>query len=98
MKQRYIVRGTSRFGDKVRLFLSFDDVVKKSSKINMFEMIGMARDMEAMEKMQDEMQQKAIMMQQPDCVTISYDEWQKYKYKIDDIIWIDVTSEDRVEE
>jgi hypothetical protein len=97
MKIRYVIKGTNRIGDKVRLFLSFDDVVKKSNKMSLLETIGMARDMEAMEKMQEEIQQKALLMQQPDCVTISYDEWQQYKYKIDDIIWVEIMLGDKVD-
>jgi len=94
MKQRMICKGTSRIGDKVRLFLSFDDVVKKSSKVGLMDAMAMLGNME---NMQEEIQQKALLMQQPDCVTIPYSEWQQYQYKIDDIIWIEVTSEDKVD-
>lgn len=94
MKIRMKCKGTSRIGDKVRLFLSFDDIVKKSSKIGMMDALGMLGNME---NIQEEIQQKALLMQQPDCVTISYGEWQNYKYKIDDIIWIEITSEDKVD-
>jgi len=97
MKIRYNIKGTTRIGDKVRLFLSFDDVLKKTNKMSLLETIGMARDMEAMEKMQEEIQQKALLAQNPDCVTISYDEWKQYKYKIDDIIWVEVTLGDKIE-
>jgi hypothetical protein len=97
MKQTMKIKGTLRIGDKVRLFLMFDDVVKKSSKMSLMETIGMARDIGAMEKMQEEIQQQALLMQQPDCVTIPYEDWKKYQYKVDDIIWIEITSDEKME-
>jgi hypothetical protein len=76
----------------------FDDTVKKTSKMSMIEMIGTMRDMGEMSKMQDEIQQKALLAQQPDCVTIPYEDWQKYQYKVDDIIWIEITSDEKMEQ
>ena len=92
------IKGTLRVGDKVRLFLMFDDIVKKSSKMSLLETIGTMRDMGEMSKMQDEIQQKALLAQQPDCVTIPYEDWQKYQYKVDDIIWIEITSDEKMEQ
>jgi hypothetical protein len=92
-----LIKGTLRIGDKVRLFLMFDDIVKKTNKMSLLETIGTMRDMGEMSKMQDEIQQKALLAQQPDCVTIPYEEWQKYQYKVDDIIWIEITSDEKME-
>lgn len=97
MKQRMVIRGTLRIGDKVRLFLTFDDVVKKSSKMGLLETIGTFKDMDGMMKLQEDIQQKAMLSQQPDCLTISYEEWQRCQYKVDDIVWIEVTPDEKME-
>ena len=87
MKQRYIVKGTMRLGEFVRLFLSKEDVAKPSEKIGMLEMMSNSK------KIIEEQQIKAVLTQQPDVITISYEEWKKHQYKVDDIVWIDVREE-----
>lgn len=90
MRERYKIVGTHRFGDKVRLFLLFDSIVKEKEQSGLFDMVGM---MGNLGKLQEDIQTKAILMQQPDCITIPYEEWKKYEYKVDDIVWVEVTSD-----
>jgi len=94
MKERYKIVGTFRLGDKVRLFLKFDSLVKEKEEagglLNMVKMAG------NMDEIQEKMQVKMQLAQQPDVITISYEEWSKYEYKVDDIIYVEVTS-DKVE-
>ena len=94
MKQRYKIVGTFRLGDKVRLFLKFDSLVKEKEEAGgLFNAIKMAGNME---QIQEEMQVKMQLSQQPDVITISFEEWSKYEYKVGDIIYIEVIS-DKVE-
>lgn len=91
MRERYKIVGTFRLGDKVRLFLKFDSLVKEKEDaggiLNMMKMAG------NMDQIQEEMHVKMQLAQQPDVVTISYDEWVKYEYKVGDIIYLEVTSD-----
>ena len=94
MKERYKIAGTFRLGDKVRLFLKFDSLVKEKEDsggiMNMMKMAG------NMDEIQEKMQAKMQLAQQPDVITISFEEWLKYEYKVGDIIYVEVTS-DKVE-
>ena len=94
MKERYKVVGTFRLGDKVRLFLKFDSLVKEKEEpggiLNMVKMAG------NMDEIQEKMQVKMQLAQQPDVITISYEEWLKYEYKVEDVIYVEVTS-DKIE-
>lgn len=87
MKMRYIIKGTIRMGELVRLLLLKEDVVKKSGKMSILEMASNAQQV-----IQDQ-QMQAILTQQPDTVTISHEEWEKHQYKVDDIVWVDITPE-----
>lgn len=93
MKTRYIVIGTHKLGDKVRLFLMFDSLIQEKSNGGIFDIMKMAGNMENIQK---EIQIKATLMQSPDVITISYEEWQKQQYKVDDIVWIEVISDKEV--
>jgi len=97
MKQRYVIKGTGRIGDKVRLFLVYDDLVKEKdeNEMGMMASLGMLKNLNVI---QEEMQQKAILMSQPDTITISYEEWERYKYKIDDVIYVEVISDEKMEQ
>ena len=86
MKTRCIIKGTNRVGDKVRLILSPDDAVQEKPNI-------MSGIMGNPQGMMDKMQQDALLKSQPDTVTISFEEWQKHQYKIDDVIWLEVSPE-----
>ena len=93
MKTRYVIKGTFRLSDKVRLFLMFDDVIKEKESAGVMSMLNKVGNMS---QLQEDMQQKAMLMQNPDTITIPYEEWKKYEYKVDDIIYVEVTS-DKVE-
>ena len=88
MKQRYVIKGTIRMGEFVRLLLTKEEIAKPSEKVGIMEMASNIHSV--MEKQQT----KAVMLQQPDTITITYDEWKKYTYKVDDIVWVDITSEE----
>jgi hypothetical protein len=87
MRQRYIIKGTIRMGDLVRLLLMKEDIAKPSEKIDLFEMASKAQEI------MESQQTKAVLTQQPDTITISYKEWKEYEYKVDDIVWIEVKAE-----
>ena len=87
MKQRYSVKGTIRMGEFVRLLLTKDDITKESTKLDIMKMAS------NLQHVMETQQTKAIMIQQPDMITISYDEWKEHMYKVDDIVWIDVNPE-----
>jgi len=70
----------------VRLFLDRQDLIKEQEP-------GIMGALADMEGMQLRMQQKAVMMQQPDVVSIPFEEWEKKQYKIGDYVWIDITGE-----
>ena len=84
MRQRYIVKGTMRIGDLVRLFLAKEDIIKTQEKLGIFEMASKAQEI------MEQQQIKAQLAQQPDLITIPYEEWKKYEYKVDDIVWVDI--------
>lgn len=87
MNQRYVIKGTIRMGELVRLLLMKEDVARPVEKMGMLEMATKAQEII------ESQQTKAILTQSPDTITISYDEWKKYEYKVDDIIWVDVKAE-----
>ena len=82
MKKMYTIKGTTKVGDKVRLFLTSEEVVQE--KPSLTGMLG--NPMGLMEKMK----QDAILQQQPDTITIDLEEWEKHQYKINDVVWISV--------
>jgi len=86
MKTRYQITGTTRLNNLVRLFLDRQDLVKEQEP-------GIMSALADMEGMQLKMQQKAVLMQQPDVISIPFEEWKKKQYKIGDYIWIDITDE-----
>ena len=87
MKQRYSIKGTIRMGEFVRLLLTKEDIAKESKKMGIMEMAS------NLNQVMETQQTKAVLTQQPDMVTISYDEWKEHMYKVDDIVWIDVNPE-----
>jgi len=88
MKQRYIVKGTIRMGNLVRLMLLKEDLIQTPEKMGIFEMASKAQEVMEMQQV------KAVLFQQPDTVTIPYEEWKKYEYKVDDVIWLEIKSEE----
>lgn len=91
MKVRYKICGTHRLGDKVRLFLKFDSPVEeKTDSGGMFETM---KKIGNLGQLQEDIQIKAVLAQQPDVVTIDYVEWKKFEYKVDDVVWIEVISD-----
>jgi len=87
MKQRYMIKGTIRMGEFVRLLLTKEELAKPSEKVGIMEMAS------NIHHVMETQQTKAIMIQQPDTITISYDEWKEHVYKVDDIVWIDINPE-----
>jgi len=86
MKKMYTIRGTTKVGDKVRLFLATEEVVQEKPSLT-----GMiSNPMGLMEKMKTD----AILQQQPDTITIDLEEWKKHQYKINDVVWITVEPEE----
>ena len=94
MKERYKICGTHRLGDKVRLFLQFDSLVKEKKESG--GLLDTAKMLGNLSQLQEDIQVKAQLMQQPDVITIPYEEWKKYEYKVDDVVFVEVTS-DKVE-
>ena len=82
MKIRYQITGVTRLNDMVRVFLDRQDVIQEEEP-GIFDMV---RDMGGI---QTKMQQKAILSQQPDVLTIPFDLYEKKHYKIGDYVWID---------
>ena len=74
-------------GEFVRLLLTKEDIAKESKKMGIMEMAS------NLNQVMETQQTKAVLTQQPDMVTISYDEWKEHMYKVDDIVWIDVNPE-----
>ena len=91
MKQRYVIIGTRRFGDNVRLNLKKQEVVEKVEELDVFSIASNPQ------RMINKMETKALLSQQPDTITISYGEWDLYKYKIDDVIIVNVEPENNME-
>jgi len=87
MEKRYVIKGTVRIGDFVRIMMNADDIVQEKNSLNPFEMI------KNMQGMTEELQVKAVLLQAPDTITIPYDEWNEHKYKIGDIVKINMTPE-----
>jgi len=85
MKQRYVVLGTRRYNDTVRLFLRRDDMVQSKKENDIFSSI-----LSNPEGYINQMKEDAILTQQPDTITISYEDWKKNEYKVDDVIFIDI--------
>jgi len=83
MKIRYKIKGTQEEGEVVRLILTQDDLVKKPAMFNPMEFIG---NPDALTKMQTKLMRNVM----PDTVCIPREEWDRYKYKIGDTVWIDV--------
>lgn len=89
MKTLYKVCGTHRLGAKVRIFLTFNSLVEEKVPGGLLDMVNMFKD----GSLQEELQTKAVLAQSPDVITIPYEEWKKYEYKVDDLIWIEVLND-----
>jgi len=79
----YKVKSVQRLGENVRLVLQKEDAIKK-------EQPGKLEMLSNVFGIVEQMKQDAILSQQPDIVTIPYEEWKKHKYQIDDLIVISV--------
>jgi len=87
MRKRYKIIGVRRFGDIVRLTLELDELIKEKKEFNPLEILN---NPENLQKQMQDMQGDALIRGQPDMITISYAEWEKQKFKIDDFIWLDI--------
>lgn len=87
MKQRYVIKGTQRIGERVRLILSPEEVVEEREDVGIMKMAG--NIMGTLNKMKED----AIFSQHPDTITISFDEWNQRKYKIGDVVKINLEPE-----
>ena len=85
MKLRYRVKGTQHQGDSVRLLLQREDLIDTSPQLSMEDMIGNPN------KMIQNLQQ--TLLGGADTLSIPYSEWKDQKFKIDDIIVVDITPE-----
>jgi len=84
MQGKFVIVSTQRIGEKVRLIIKpFEALAERKSD----GFIGMLSNPTGL---LDTMKEDAIFAQQPDIVTISYEEWTKHQYKIDDIIIVSV--------
>jgi len=88
MKRRYNIVGTTKINDIVRLSLKPEDLV--TEKQEEMGIMQMAKNITAV---QQKMQKEAMLNQMPDVVSIPYDEYLEHQYKIDDIVWIEVSPE-----
>lgn len=83
MKMMYEVIGTRIENDKVRLFLKGHEAVKEKESMESV----MTNPLGYIEKMK----QDAIQTNQPQSISVSYSEWEKYKWNIGDVVNIEVT-------
>jgi len=93
MKRRCVVCLTQRIGDLVRIQIQPAEIIKEKKEMGLKDIMGMAMGGD-MEKMQKKLQQEAVLMQSPDLITIPYDEWKKYGYKLDDIVIVTLEQEE----
>ena len=87
MKMRFQVTGVTRLNDMVRIFLDRQDLIQEKEP-------GLLDMVKNMEGMQIKMQQKAVLTQAPDVITIPFTEYERKLYKIGDYVWIDFDVED----
>lgn len=87
MRIRYIIKGTVRIDDMVRMTLGKEELVKKKDDFDPMSMVG------NFQGLTQKLQSHAMLMAQPDMITIPYEEWKKHEYKIDDIIVVDIEGE-----
>ena len=85
MKKQYRVRGILEIGDMVRMTLEPFEAVKEKT--------GMLDILSNPSGMVDKMKMDAIMTQQPDILTIPKVDWEEYKWIIDSIVVVDISSE-----
>ena len=88
MNQRYVIMGTSRLGEYVRLSLKREDIVKEKKQIDVMSVLS-----GGLGDIQSNIQTDAVMSQQPDLITISFKEWEQHEYKINDIIEVKIMEE-----
>ena len=88
MNQRYVIVGTNRLGDYVRLSLKREDIVKEKKQIDVMSVLS-----GGLGDIQQNIQVDAVMSQQPDLITISFEEWERNEYKINDIIEVKIMEE-----
>lgn len=87
MQGKFVIISTQRLGGRVRLVIKpFEAAAEKPTG----GVMGMLANPTGL---LDSMKEDAIFAQQPDIVTISYEEWTKHQYKIDDIITISVEAD-----
>lgn len=92
MKIRYEVKAVHHIGDEVKILLQKNSVVEEKELLNPFEMIDSEKGLDMGDMMQ-KMQNMTLKMTNQDSITVPYDEWQKDKIQVDDIIVVDAKKE-----
>lgn len=87
MKRRCRIRGILEIGEVVRITLEPSEVVKEKEEMGTLQIL--ANPMGLMDKMKMD----AILQQQPDVITIPKSEWEKHKWTIDSIVYVEIKSE-----
>lgn len=90
MKLRYKVLGTQMVGEYVRLILRPDNIVEQKEVFNPMEM---AKEGLNFGKLMKQAEKMAVKTSTQDNITIPYKEWEKYKFKINDVICLEASTE-----
>lgn len=91
MKVRYKIVGTQIVADYVKLTLQQNEAVGEKNVFDPTEMVtGKGIDFQGMLNKTQNMVMKTSNL---DTVTIPYEEWEKFEYKIGDIVTVELKSE-----
>jgi len=93
MKLRYKVISTSRIGDYIKIVIQQEAAVEEKENFNPLEIAKSEDGGFDMAQMVDNLTNVTTKMLNKDTITVSYEDWQKDKINIDDIITLDVNKE-----
>jgi len=93
MKLRYKVISTSRIGDYIKIVIQQEAAVEEKENFNPLEIAKSEDGGFDMAQMVGNLTNMTTKMLNKDTITVSYEDWQKDKINIDDIITLDVNKE-----
>jgi len=86
MKTMYMITGTRKEGDRVRLYLKLAEIVKKE--------LDPTSIMTNISRYVEDMKLDALRSNQPESVTVPINEWNERKWNIDDTVFIEVIADE----
>lgn len=83
MKTLYEIIGTRKEGNRIRLFIKLAEIIQEG--------LDPSKIMTDMGGFLEKMKVDAVRQNQPESITVAMEEWERYKWNINDHIFVEVT-------